>query len=286
MISYFQSIVMGIIQGVTEPFPVSSLGHSVIIPKLLGWGFTQNNDKYVTFLVATHFATALVFLVIFWADWVRIIRGLFRSIANRKVAPDDTDARLAWLLIIGTIPVGLIGLIFQKPLEKLFGNASLVAAILIVNGLMLLWAEARRRRARVAADDDDARLARTLTVKQSAGIGLAQALALIPGFSRSGASMSGGLLAGLSHRDAARFSFLLATPIILAAALLKLPGLVGGSAGAGIRGQALVGAIAAAIAAWLSIKFLLRFFESNRLTPFGIYCIAAGAVSLIWLAIA
>jgi undecaprenyl-diphosphatase len=283
MISYFQAIVMGVVQGVTEPFPVSSLGHSVIIPKLFGWDLTRSNDKYVTFLVATHFATALVFLAIFWADWVRIVKGFFRSLANRKVAPGDTDARLAWLLIIGTVPAGLIGLALQKPLEKLFGNAYLVAVVLVLNGVMLLWAESRRRRARVEESDDDARLARSLTVKQSGGIGLAQALALIPGFSRSGATMSGGLLAGLSHRDAARFSFLLATPIILAAALLKMPGLIAGHAGVGIRAQALVGALAAAIASWISIKFLLRFFETNRLTPFGIYCIVAGAISLVWL---
>jgi len=285
MIQYYQAIVMGVIQGVTEPFPVSSLGHSVIVPKLFGWNLTQSNDKYVTFLVATHFATALVFLGIFWDDWVRIVRGLFRSIANRGVAPGDTDARLAWLLIIGTVPAGIIGLALQHPLETLFGNAQLVAAVLILNGLMLLFAESRRRKARSDNEDDDARLAKTLTVKSAGGIGVAQALALIPGFSRSGATMSGGLLEGLSHRDAARFSFLLATPIILAAALLKLPGLFG-HAGSGIRGQSIVGAIAAAIAAYLSIRFLLRFFRTNRLTPFGIYCIIAGAVSLVWLTFA
>ena len=284
MISYFQSIVLGIIQGVTEPFPVSSLGHSVIVPKLLGWNLTMSNDKFVTFLVATHFATALVFLGIFWDDWVRIVKGLVRSIAQRRLPPGDTDARLGWLLVIGTVPAGLIGLALQHPLEKLFGNGQLVAAVLILNGLMLLYAEGHRRRAHVEAHDDDARLARSLSAKSAGGIGVAQALALIPGFSRSGATMSGGLLQGLSHRDAARFSFLLATPIILAAALLKMPGLLG-SAGNGIRGQSLVGAIAAAIAAWLSIRFLLRYFRTNRLTPFGIYCIVAGAVSLVWLTV-
>ncbi len=284
MISYFQSIVLGIIQGVTEPFPVSSLGHSVIVPKLLGWNLTMSNDKFVTFLVATHFATALVFLGIFWDDWVRIVKGLVRSIAQRRLPPGDTDARLGWLLVIGTVPAGLIGLALQHSLEKLFGNGQLVATVLILNGLMLLYAEGHRRRAQVEEHDDDARLARSLSAKSAAGIGVAQALALIPGFSRSGATMSGGLLQGLSHRDAARFSFLLATPIILAAALLKMPGLLG-SAGNGIRGQSLVGAIAAAIAAWLSIRFLLRYFRTNRLTPFGIYCIVAGAVSLVWLSV-
>jgi undecaprenyl-diphosphatase len=284
MITYFQSIVLGVIQGVTEPFPVSSLGHAVLVPKLFGWDLTMSNDKFVTFLVATHFATALVFLAIFWDDWVRIVTGLVRSIAQRRLAPGDTDARLGWLLVIGTVPAGIIGLALQHSLEKLFGNGQLVAAILILNGLMLLYAEGHRRRARVDETDDDARLARSVSPKAAAGIGLAQALALIPGFSRSGATMSGGLLDGLSHRDAARFSFLLATPIILAAALYKLPGLFG-SGGSGIRGQAVVGAVAAAIAAWLSIRFLLRYFKTNRLTPFGIYCIVAGAVSLVWLTV-
>ena len=285
MISYFQATVLGILQGVSEPFPISSLGHSVIVPKLFGWNLSQSNNSFVTFLVATHFATALVFLGLFWDDWVRIIRGLVRSIRQRRLDPDDIDARLGWLLVIATVPAGIVGLALQHSLEKLFGNARLVAVILILNGLMLLGAESLRQRAHVDDEDEDARLAKGLTSKSAFSIGLAQALALIPGFSRSGASMSGGLLSGLSHRDAARFSFLLATPIIAAAALLKLPGLFG-SAGNGIRGQALVGAIFAAIAAWLSVRFLLRFFEMNRLTPFGIYCIVAGAASLVWLTLA
>jgi undecaprenyl-diphosphatase len=284
MISYFQAAVMGVVQGVTEPFPVSSLGHAVIIPQLLGWNLSHSNEKYVTFLVATHFATALVFLGLFWADWVRIVHGLWRSIKQRGLEPGDTDARLGWLLVLGTVPAGIIALALQKPIENLFGNAELVAVVLILNGLMLLRAEVVRRRAHVHAVDDDARLAESLTAKSAGGIGLAQALALIPGFSRSGATMSGGLLAGLSHRDAARFSFLLATPIIGLAALYKLPSLFG-STGHGLRGQALVGAICAAVAAYLSIRFLLRYFETKRLTPFGIYCVIAGAVSFVVLAL-
>ena len=282
MISYFQAIILGIVQGVSELFPISSLGHSVIIPKLFGWNLGQSNDKFVTFLVATHFATAVVLLGFFWSDWKRIVAGLWRSIRQRGLDPHDSDARLGWYIVIGTIPAGIIGLVLQKPLEKLFGNAKLVAVILILNGLMLLRAEVLRRRAHGAALEDDARLAASLTPKSAFGIGVAQAIALIPGLSRSGAAMSGGLLAGLSHRDAARYSFLLATPIIGAAALLKLPGLFG-TAGHGILGQALVGAICAGVAAYFSVRFLLRFFETNRLTPFGIYCVVAGVVSLVWL---
>ena len=285
MISYFQSIVLGIIQGVTEPFPVSSLGHSVIVPKLLGWNLTMSNDKFVTFLVATHFATALVFLGIFWDDWVRIVKGLVRSIAQRRLPPGDTDARLGWLLVIGTVPAGLIGLALQHPLEKLFGNGQLVAAVLILNGLMLLYAEGHRRRARVDEHDDDARLARSLSAKSAAGIG-----------ARAGAGPDPGLLA-LGRHDERRPAAGALAPrrgaVLVPAGDADHPGggaaascpACSGSAGSGIRGQALVGAIAAAIAAWLSIRFLLRYFRTNRLTPFGIYCIVAGAVSLVWLTV-
>jgi undecaprenyl-diphosphatase len=278
-ISYAQAVVLGLLQGAAELFPVSSLGHSVVLPSLLGWDIHQNDDYFLTFLVATHLATALVLLGFFWSDWVRIARGLGRSLRDREIAVGDTDARLGWLLVVGTIPAGILGLVLEHPLRKVFASPATAAVFLMLNGLMLFGAEALRRRAPVTqrADGSDARIARGVRWRGALGVGSAQAIALLPGFSRSGATMSGGLLVGLSNEDAARFAFLLATPIIGAAALLKLPDLAG-SQGDGVRGPALAGALCAALTAYLSVRFLVRFFETNRLTPFAAYCTVAGAL--------
>jgi undecaprenyl-diphosphatase len=277
LISYFQAAILGIVQGIAEPFPVSSLGHGVILPRAFGWNIHQNDDFFLAFLVATHLATALVLLGFFWEDWKRIVAGVVRSLREREIREGDADARLGWLLIIGTIPVGLIGLLLEKPLRSVFASPASAAAFLIANGLMLLGAERLRRRV-VATDavGSDERLSH-MSWRNAGFVGTAQAIGLIPGFSRSGATMSAGLVAGLSNEDAARFAFLLATPIIGAAALLKVPDLLG-PAGNGVRGPALVGAICAAITTYFSVKFLLRFFETNRLTPFGIYCVTAGVL--------
>jgi undecaprenyl-diphosphatase len=286
VLSYFQAIILGLVQGIAEPFPVSSLGHGVVLPRVFGWNIHQNDQFFLTFLVATHFATALVLLFYFRKDWVRIVRGLLRSLAIREIRADDKDAKLGWLLVIGTIPAGVLGLILEHPLRSVFASAATAAAFLIVNGFMLLGAEALRRRAPEPGDwqgDSDARLAR-LTWRQSFGIGTSQAIALIPGFSRSGATMGGGLLAGLNNEDAARFSFLLATPIIFAAAVLKLPDLFG-HAGDHIRGQALAGGLCAGLTTIIAVPLLLRIFKSNRLTPFGIYCIVLGTALTIGFAI-
>jgi undecaprenyl-diphosphatase len=279
-ISYFQAVVLGLLQGFSELFPISSLGHSVVLPRVFGWDIHQNDDYFLSFLVATHCATALVLLLFFIRDWTRIVRGLGRSLRDRYIDPADTDAKLGWLLVVGTIPAGLLGLLLEHPLRTLFASTQTAAIFLFVNGLMLFGAEALRRRAPVRSEAgirSDEVIARSLGFREALGIGTAQALALIPGLSRSGASMGGGLLAGLSNEEAARFAFLLATPIIGAAGLLKLPDLLG-SQGDHVRGQALVGALGAAVTAYFSVRFLLRFFETNRLTPFAIYCCAVGAV--------
>jgi undecaprenyl-diphosphatase len=279
MISYIQAAILGLLQGIAEPFPVSSLGHAVVMPRLLGWNIHQNDPFYLTFLVATHFATAVVLFFFFWADWKRILAGLWRSLRMRQIREDDVDAKLGWLLVIGTIPAGVVGLVLEHSLRKLFASAQIAALFLVVNGIMLLACEQLRSRRPTPDDwegDGDERVAK-LTYRQGFAVGVSQVLALIPGFSRSGATMGGGLLVGLSNEDAARFSFLLATPIIGAAALLKLPELAG-SQGDGVRGQALVGALCAAVATFLAVKFLLKFFRSGRLTPFGIYCIVVGGV--------
>ena|SRR5436190_10249255 len=283
-ISYGQSVVLGLLQGFSELFPISSLGHSVILPKLLGWDIKQNDSYFITFLVATHLATAIVLFGFFWRDWMRILRGLGRSLRDRGIAEDDADAKLGWLLVVGTIPAGILGLLLEHALRHLFASAQSAAFFLMLNGLMLFGAERLRRRApEPQTGDPDHRIARRLGFPQALGVGTTQAIALIPGFSRSGATMAGGLLVGLSNEDAARFAFLLATPIIGAAAALKLPELLGPS-GNGVRGPAFVGALCAAVTAYLSVRFLMRFFETNRLTPFAYYCFAAGLALTIYFA--
>src|SRR4051794_8386888 len=230
-ISYLQALILGLTQGIAEPFPISSLGHAVIIPGLFGWNIHQNDDYFLAFLVATHCATAVVLFVFFWSDWKRILTGIWRSIrAGGRLAPDDVDARLGWLLVIGTIPAGILGLALQHPLRTLFASPETAALFLTLNGVLLLAFERLRRRRPEAGDgegDSDPRIARRVTLKQAAAIGTAQAAALIPGISRSGVTMGGGIMVGLSNEDAARFGFLLATPVIAAAGLLKLPELFG-----------------------------------------------------------
>jgi undecaprenyl-diphosphatase len=281
LISYPRAIVLGLLQGVTELFPVSSLGHSVILPGLLGWNIHQNDKYFLTFLVATHLATAIVLLIFFWRDWVRIVKGLGRSLRDRGIAPEDADAKLGWLLVVGTIPAGILGLALESQLRKIFASPTSASIFLALNGVLLAVAEVLRRRAPVTADEDDVRIARTVTWRDAFFVGAAQALALIPGLSRSGATMGGGLFVGLSHKDAARFAFLLATPIIGAAALLKMPELFGQD-GNGVRGPALAGALGAALSAAFSVRFLMRYFETRTLTPFAIYCFVAGVACTIY----
>jgi undecaprenyl-diphosphatase len=280
-ISYIQAIILGALQGISEPFPISSLGHAVLLPHLFGWNIHQNDEYFLSFLVATHCATALVLFLFFLEDWKRIWFGFVRSVRG-QATPRDLDARLAWVIIIGTIPAGILGIALEHKLRTLFASPTAAAIFLTVNGVLLLAVERFRRRPPTPGDgegDGDERIAK-MGFRQALGIGAAQALALIPGISRSGVTMGGGLLAGLSNEDAARYAFLLATPIIGAAGLLKLPDLLG-SAGSGVRGQALVGAIAAAITTWAAVKWLLSYFETSRLTPFGYYCVAAGIFCLI-----
>jgi undecaprenyl-diphosphatase len=287
-ITYFQAIVLGLLQGFSELFPISSLGHSVILPQLLGWNIHQNDDYFITFLIATHLATAIVLFIFFFQDWMRIFAGMWRSLVDRQIAPENHDAKLGWLLVVGTVPAGLLGLLFQDSLRSVFASAQSAAFFLMLNGVMLYGAERLRRRAPVVETSDplasDERISGTTSYRDAVGIGAAQAIALIPGFSRSGASMAGGLLTGLSNEDAARFSFLLATPIIGAAALLKLPDLFGAT-GDGVRGQALAASLCSALTAWFSVRFLVKYFETNRLTPFAIYCFVAGLASSIYLLI-
>jgi undecaprenyl-diphosphatase len=259
----------------------------VILPKLFGWNIHQNAAYFLTFLVALHLATALVLLGFFWSDWVRILKGLGRSIRDREIAADDADAKLGWLLVVATIPAGILGLTLESPIRKLFASPTIAAVFLAVNGVLLFGAERLRKRAPDAPEreaDEDNRIAHRVTWGQSVAVGASQALALIPGISRSGVTMGGGLLVGLNNQDAAKFGFLMATPIIGAAAALKIPELLGKD-GNGVRGPALVAALCAAVTAYLSVRFLMRYFETNRLTPFAIYCVVVGIALTIGFAV-
>jgi undecaprenyl-diphosphatase len=315
MISYLQAALIGLLQGVTELFPVSSLGHSVLVPAFVGgsWehlvteasGSGSQASPYLAFIVALHLATAVALVIFFRADWVRIITGLLRtvrpSIAARRIVTRDADERLAWLLVVATIPVGIIGLLLEHTFRSLFAKPMAAAIFLTVNGLILLAGERLRRSAPVDEDETaevlepvaagrrgattratarPTRRLATLNYREAGIIGFFQTFALLAGISRSGISMVGGLARGLSHRDAARFSFLLATPVILAAGVLKVPSLAG-PAGAHIHGQILVGAVIAGLAAYLSVKWLTRYFETRTLTPFAIYSLVAGIVCII-----
>jgi len=293
MLSYFQAIVIGLIQGVTELFPISSLGHSVLIPAWLGWdkivgAQSASESFYLAFVVALHVATALALLWYFRADWVRIVRGFLRTLRTRKL--ETPDERLAWLLIVATIPAGLTGLALEHALRTLFAKPLSAAIFLTLNGVVLFAGESVRRRASVRAlvadhpvSESDAEVGRrldTLDFKEAGVVGVAQIGALFAGISRSGITMVAGLVRGLDHEDAARFSFLLATPIILAAGVYKLPDLTG-PLGNGIRGQVLAGSVAAGFAAYAAVRFLMRFFETRNLMPFAIYCLVAGGISII-----
>lgn len=319
--SYFQAIVIAVVQGVTELFPISSLGHSVLVPAWFGGSWqtlvTQSSQGssdtsfYLAYIVALHVATALALLWFFRDDWVRIVRGFFRTLRGvlrtRSLPEDDADARLAWLIIIATIPVGITGLALEHAFRTIFAKPLAASIFLLLNGLILLAGERFRRRASIAADvaeverferaqaggarsaedlvlaaASDARLAQ-VTVGDSVRIGLLQVAALLPGISRSGITMVGGLWRGLSHEDAARFAFLLATPVILAAGVLKLPALAG-SAGDHIHGQVAVGFIICGITAYLSIRFLVRYFETRTLTPFAVYSLIVGLASVVHFA--
>jgi undecaprenyl-diphosphatase len=293
-LSYLQAIVIGILQGVTELFPISSLGHSVLVPELLGWhslvaGQSADESFYLAFLVGLHVATALALVVFFWRDWIAVVRGFVASIGKRRI--DTPDERMAWLLVLGTIPVGLVGLIFEHSLRTLFAKPTAAAVFLVVNGLILFAGERLRRRAatRELVDEhrhhtDEAhevtRDLDTLELREGVFVGSAQVLALFAGISRSGVTMVAGLLRGLDHEDAARLSFMLATPVILAAGVYKLPDLLGHN-GAHVRGQVLVGSICAGVAAYISVRFLTNWFRTRTLTPFAIYSVAFGLIMLV-----
>jgi undecaprenyl-diphosphatase len=284
-----QALFMGLLQGATELFPVSSLGHAVLIPSLLHWSFKQSDPSFLPFLVLLHLGTATALLVIYRVQWVAIIRGFFAAAIRGQIKSDSE--RLAMLLMVGTIPAAVLGVFLENRIKSLFASPYEAAGFLIVNGALMLGFEFVRRRAerraalsgvpRIEQEEGFAEAER-ISFRAAAIVGACQALAFLPGISRSGVTIGGGLLAGLRHQEAARFSFLLATPVILAAGLLEVPQLFSSDVP---LGQYVAGAVLSGLAAYASARFLLRYFRSGRLDPYGWYCIAAGLVSLALLAL-
>jgi undecaprenyl-diphosphatase len=273
-----QALITAILQGLTELFPVSSLGHAVILPRILGWGVDQSDPSFLPFLVVLHLGTAAALLAYFWRDWVNIVLAFF-GVGTAKERREQW--RLLWLIILATIPAVILGFALEKFLRALFGSPAIAAGFLIVNGVILFGAERLRRR-------EGEGLAVEMSWRTALIIGLWQSLALIPGISRSGTTMVGGLLGGLHHREAARFSFLIATPIILGAAVLEVPHFFHHQAETGGFGPLvwLAGAIAG-ITAYGSTAFLMRYFgrhDFEALNPFAYYCLVAGigALALIY----
>jgi undecaprenyl-diphosphatase len=284
-ISYFQAVVLGFLQGVTELFPISSLGHTVLFPTLFGWGSvvrmqSASESPWLAFVVMLHVGSAIGLLAYFWRDWIEIISAFFRTLVKRRA--EDPTERLAWLIIVASIPAGILGLAFEHPFRTLTAKPLAAAIALTVNGLILLAAEAYRRRAEVrelaqreGLNLEGGRELATLEYREAFVIGIGQSTGLIAGISREGVTMGTGLARGLNHSDAARLAFLMATPIIFAAGVFKLPDLLGPH-GTGIRGQAVVACVVAAVTALFTVAFLVRWFRTRTLTPFAIYCLLFG----------
>jgi undecaprenyl-diphosphatase len=277
-----QALFMGLLQGASELFPVSSLGHAVIVPSLLHWSFKQSDPSFVPFLVLLHIGTATALLVLYRDQWVAIIRGFFTAAVAGRISNDWE--RLAMLLLVGTLPAAILGVLLESRIKTLFASPYVAAAFLIVNGVLMLGFEWLRRRAEHGASraEQEAHFANAerITFRAAAIVGACQALAFFPGLSRSGVTIGGGLIAGLRHQEAARFSFLLATPTILGAGIVEVPQLF--SPGVPV-GEYAIAAALAGIAAYASARFLIRYFGSGRLDPYGFYCIAAGLITLALL---
>jgi undecaprenyl-diphosphatase len=287
----FRSIVLGVLQGVSELFPISSLGHTVLFPKLFGWNQivafqSRTESPWLAFIVMLHVGSAIGLLVYFWRDWVAIVKAFFATLAKRRI--ETSTERLAWLIIAASIPTGILGIVLEHTARVATAKPEIAAIFLVVNGLILFGAERLRRRSQVRElarrermKDDGGRELDTLQYREGAFIGLAQAAALIAGISRDGMCMAAGLLRGLDNADAAKFGFLLATPIILAAGLFKVGDLTGHN-GDGIRGAAFIAAAVAAVVAVFTVHFLTRYFRRGNLNPFAAYCVVFGAAMIAY----
>jgi undecaprenyl-diphosphatase len=287
-----RSIILGLLQGVTELFPISSLGHTVIFPKLFGWNqivayqSSGTENAWLAFIVMLHVGSAVGLLIYFWRDWIDIIRAFFATLGKRRA--ETPTERLAWLIIFASIPTGILGIALEHAARTATAKPLIASVFLVVNGFVLFTAQRLSQRAEVRSlasregtKTDGGRVLETLEYREGAGLGVAQSGGLIAGISRDGMVMAAGLARGLDNSDAARISFLMATPIILAAGLYKLPDLAGPN-GDGIRGYALLAAGVAAVTAVLTVHFLTRFFKRGNLNPFAVYCVVFGLAMVIY----
>lgn len=281
--SLVQAILIAVLQGATELFPVSSLGHAVVLPPLLGWHLDQHGETFLPFLVMLHLGTAAALLLYFWRDWLSLATGVLGVGGPHQAVQ---ARRVLLLIVVATIPAVVIGGLFEHLLRVLFSSPLLVALFLAANGGLLLAGERLRRAMVPAGSGAEERSISSLTLTDAFVIGCWQCLALIPGLSRSGSTMVGGLLRGIDHARAAHFSFLIALPIILGATTLEVPKLLHASVPAGVFSQSAVAAVVSGIVAWLSTAFLMRYFRHHddwALNPFAYYCIVAGLGSAIAL---
>ena len=288
----FRAIILGLLQGVSELFPISSLGHTVIFPKLFGWNqlvayqSSGSENAWLAFIVMLHVGSAIGLLLYFWREWIAIIAAFFRTLGKRAI--ETPTERLAWLIIAASIPTGILGVALEHVARVATAKPEVASVFLVINGLVLFTAQRLSTRAEVrglarreGTKRDGGRVLETLEYKEAGVLGVAQSGGLIAGISRDGMVMAGGLARGLDNADAARISFLLATPIILAAGVYKLPDLTGPN-GDGVRGYALLAAAAAAVAAVFTVHFLTRFFKRGNLNPFAIYCVVFGLAMVIY----
>jgi len=284
-VTFAQAMLLAVLQGVSELFPVSSLGHTVLVPALLRWNVDESSESFLAFVVVLHLGTALALIAFYRRDWIAIVRALVASVVRGRLS-DDADERTAWLLVAGTIPVGVLGVLFQSAVKALFASPIPVSLFLVANGFLMLFGEWLRRRQHPPSGaghrhgDSRYRRLEQLSPQEGAFVGLMQSLALLPGISRSGSAIVAGLLRDLHHDAAARYSFLLATPVILAASLLEIPTLFAPDAHVALV-QAAAGCVVAGVTAYASVAFLTRWFRHNDLGPFAWYCVAAGAFSFV-----
>ena len=282
-LSYWQAILTGFLQGITELFPISSLGHSILVPAWIGGSWntfltnsTAGESPYLLMIIALHAASATTLLLIFWKRWLQLIKAFFRSLKSRSL--ETAEARIIWLVLVATVPVGVLGVLFEQQFQLLFSEPLAASIFLTLNGLILIVAE-KSSKTKTLIDSDET-LVHQISFKNALTIGVAQSAALFPGISRFGVTMGAGLNRGLSHSAASDFAFLLATPVILGAGLLKIPDLFNPEI-SHIIGPVIVGSIVAVFGTYISVKILVKWFKHHTLYPFAIYCLFVGLISAV-----